>query len=110
MANTFNRSVTNISGTVASTIYTVPALTKTIFLGLLIGNTSASVDPALDVYVTISGVDYYLCKGTSLPVGLNLDLSGDNGKLVLAAADALKVKCNTASSAVSVIASYLEIA
>jgi hypothetical protein len=68
MANTFkNYAAKNIT-TSASTVMTVPASTSTTVIGLHIANTTASAI-TVDVYATISGVDYYIVKSAPIPVG-----------------------------------------
>lgn len=59
--------------------------------------------------MTSGGTDYYLVKGATVPVGGSLVPIGGDQKLVLEAADVLKVISSAASSA-DVIASLLEIA
>ena len=60
------------------------------------------------MYVTSSATDYYLVKGAVVPVGGSLVPVGGDQKLVLEAADVLKVVSSAASSA-DVICSLLEI-
>ena len=73
-----------------------------------IGNTTSS-PITCDVYVTSGGVDYYMVKAATVPVGGSLVPIGGDQKLCLEATDALKVVSSAASSA-DVICSLLEIA
>ena len=108
MANTFKNYTSKSVGTSAATIYTCPSATQTTVIGLTVGNTTSS-PITVDVYMTSSAVDYYLVKGATVPVGGSLVPIGGDQKLVLEAADVLKVISSAASSA-DVIASLLEIA
>lgn len=107
MANTFKNQFSKSVGTSAATIYTTPSATSTTIIGLTVGNTTAS-PITVDVYVTSSATDYYLVKGAVVPVGGSLVPVGGDQKLVLEAADVLKVVSSAASSA-DVICSLLEI-
>jgi hypothetical protein len=107
MANTFKNQFSKDVGTSASTIYTAPSATQTTIIGMTIGNVTAS-PITVDVYVTSSATDYYIVKGATVPVGGSLVPIGGEQKLVLEAADALKVLSSAASSA-DVIVSLLEI-
>ena len=108
MANTFKNSFSKSVGTSAATIYTAPAVTQTTLIGLSVANTTAS-PITCDAYVTSSAVDYYLIKGATVPVGGSLVIVGGDQKVVLEAADVLKVISSAASSA-DVVCSLLEIA
>lgn len=107
MANNFKNQFSKSVGTSAATIYTCPSATQTTIIGMTVGNISAS-SITVDVYVTSSSVDYYLVKGATVPVGGALVPIGGDQKLVLEAADALKVVSSAASSA-DVVVSLLEI-
>lgn len=107
MANTFKNSFSKDVGTSAATIYTTPSSTQTTVIGLSIANTTAT-SVLGDVYVTSDSVDYYIVKGATIPPGGALVPVGGDQKLVLEAADALKIVSNTASS-LDVVCSVLEI-
>jgi hypothetical protein len=108
MANTFKNSFSKDVGTSAATIYTAPSLTQTTLIGLSVANTTTS-PITCDAYVTSSGTDYYLIKTATVPVGGSLVIVGGDQKVVLEAADVLKVVTSAASSA-DVVCSLLEIA
>ena len=71
------------------------------------GNTISS-PITVSAYITRSSVDYYIIKNATVPVGGSLVAVGGDMKVVLQAADILKVVSSAASSA-DVIASLLEI-
>ena len=108
MANTFKNQFSKNVGTSAATIYTCPSATQTTVLGMTIANVTSS-NITVDVYVTSSATDYYLVKGALVPVGGSLVPVGGDQKVVLEAADVIKVVSSAASSA-DVVMSILEIA
>lgn len=108
MANTFKSNLTKNVGTSASSVYTTPSSTQTTLIGLSMGNTTSS-PITIDAYITRSSVDYYIVKGATVPVGGSLVAVGGDMKVVLQAADVLKVISSAASSA-DVVCSLLEIA
>ena len=95
-------------GTSPVSLITVPSATVDTVIGLSVANTTAS-SITFDVYITRSAVNYYVIKGAVVPSGSTFIMSGGDQKIVLVAADVLKVVTNTATSA-DVIASVLEIA
>jgi hypothetical protein len=107
MANTFKNHFSKNVGTSAATVYTTPSSTQTTVIGLSIANTTTGAVTA-DVYVTSGGVDYYMIKGATIPAGGALVPVGGDQKLVLEAADILKVVSSAATS-LDVICSILEI-
>jgi hypothetical protein len=60
------------------------------------------------VYITSGGTDFFLIKSGVVPVGGTLVIVGGDQKVVLEAADALKLVTSAASSA-DAVASVLEI-
>jgi hypothetical protein len=107
MPNVFKNFHSKNVGTSASTVYTCPAATQTTAIGMTIANVTSS-NITVDVYVTVSSVDYYIVKGASVPVGGALVPIGGDQKLVIETGDAVKVVSSTASSA-DVNLSVLEI-
>lgn len=107
MPNTFKNSFSKSVGTSAATVYTAPSATQTTLIGLSVANTTSS-PITCDAYVTSSAVDYFLIKSATVPVGGSLVIVGGDQKVVLEAADALKVVTSAASSA-DVVCSLLEI-
>jgi hypothetical protein len=107
MANVFKNSFSKSVGTSAATVYTAPSATQTTLIGLSVANTTTS-PITCDAYITSSAVDYFLIKTGVVPVGGSLIIVGGDQKVVLEAADALKVVTSAASSA-DVVCSLLEI-
>lgn len=107
MANVFKNSFSKSVGTSAATVYTAPSATQTTLIGLSVANTTSS-PITCDAYITSSAVDYFLIKTGVVPVGGSLIIVGGDQKVVLEAADALKVVTSAASSA-DVVCSLLEI-
>ena len=100
MANTFKNYTSSSVGTSPATVYTVPALTTSVTIGLTIANTSAS---QITVDVQCAGV--YVVKGAPIPAGSALSVL--DGKIILEAADTVVVTSSAATSA-DVILSVLE--
>lgn len=107
MPNTFKNSFNKNVGTSPVTVYTAPSATQTTLIGFSVANVSSS-PITCDAYLTSSATDYYLIKTGVVPVGGSLVIVGGDQKVVLEAADALKVVMSAASSA-DVVISYLEI-
>jgi hypothetical protein len=107
MASTFKSSVAKSVGTSANSVYTVPANTTTTVIGWNLCNTTGN-PVTVDLYFTRSATDYYILKGTTVPQGGALVPVGGDQKLVLQAADIVKVVAG-AASAIDATVSYLEI-
>jgi hypothetical protein len=107
MANTFKNYFSKDVGTSAATVFTGPSATQSTVIGLTVSNTTASAITA-DVYITSGGTDYYIVKNASVPVGASLVAVGGDQKVVIEAADVVKVVSSAATSA-DVILSVLEI-
>lgn len=107
MANSFTSYLNKDVPTTGATIVTAGAGTQTTVIGLSCSNTSGSNITA-DVYITRSGVDYYLVKNVSVPVGGSLVVVGGDQKVVLNASDILKVKAS-ANTSMDVVTSALVI-
>lgn len=107
MASVFTSYVAKDIGTSASTLVTVAAATQTTVVGLSVSNTTAA-DITVDVYLTRSAVNYYVIKGATVPVGSTFILSGGDQKIILIAADQLKVVSSAATSADAIL-SVLEL-
>ena len=115
MANTFkvktNGAMPTSSGT-PLTLYTVPASTTTVVIGLTLCNihttgVTASVQLVSDTSDTETNETVKLIDGVTIPAGSSLEvLSG--GKYVLQATDILKIDCSVASK-IDATLSILEI-
>jgi hypothetical protein len=109
MANTFKLK-TKAGVTTLATVYTVPASTTSIVLGLVIGNTTGSaitstITVSSDTSDTETNADVELLTTGAIPANSSVDvLSGS--KLVLQTTDLLKVY---GTGAVDVALSIMEI-
>ena len=108
MANTFKSNVAINVETTGNTVYTCPAATQTTLIGLTISN-KASGTVTANVFLRRSSTDYSIISNAPILTGSTLVPIGGEQKVVLQAADELKVTVS-ANSAVDVIASLLEIA
>lgn len=100
MANTFRNYTSTSVGTSPATVYTVPASTTAVTIGLTIANTSTS-----QILVDVQCAGAYVVKGAPIPAGGGLSVL--DGKIILEATDTVVVTSDTASSA-DVILSILE--
>lgn len=107
MANAFTSYVNKDVGTSAATVVTTSAGTQTTLIGMTIANTSTSTITA-SAYITRGGTNYYIVKDATIAVGGSLVAVGGDQKVVLIAADALKVVSSATGSA-DVITSALVI-
>ena len=111
MANTFKLN-TKAGGAVAAntdiTVYTVPASTTTILIGLTISNkvtNSITVDVKLESS-TSGNANVNIGQNLPIPSGSSLDALA--GKIVMNTGDILKVQSDTANS-VDIVLSIMEI-
>lgn len=104
MANAFKNYIA-ASVTTQTSVYTTPSATQTTVIGLNVANTNASA-ASVDIQVTSGATTIYIVKGAPIPVGGALVAVGGDQKLVLEAADVLKV---TSTVTVDVSVSVLEI-
>jgi outer membrane protein assembly factor BamA len=100
MANTF-KSYTKTGGSTAAntdlTVYTVPASTTTIIIGLTISNltnNSITADVKLE---NVNGDNIHIGKNLPIPSGSSLNAL--TGKVVMETGDILKVQSDTVNSA-----------
>lgn len=98
MANTFKKVATTDTGTSEVTLYTVPASTTTVVIGFMIANTTSTM-----VFADVSVGGAVL--GSEIPIPAGSSLSALDGKIVLEAADTVKLT----SSDVTSLDSYLSI-
>ena len=100
MANTFKLKTKDGSSTAADTamtIYTVPASTTTVVLGLTLSNLTGAA-----VYATVTienndGDNINFLKDVPIPTGSAMEVMSGN-KVVLETSDVLKVTSDTANS------------
>ena len=116
MANAFKLKTFDGSSTNANTdmtIYTCPSSTETTIIGMSIANITSSqitVDVKLesDTSDTETNSNVLICKDVPIPVGGSFVPVGGDQKIVLQAADVIKVQSDTANSADTAL-SILEI-
>ena len=106
MAASFKNQVVAGVGTSDTTIHTAQASVNTTLIGMTIANVTANQIKA-SVKVTSGGVTAYLIKDAPIPVGGTLVPIGGEQKVVLEAADVIKVVTDMAAAA-DVVLSYLE--
>lgn len=100
MANTFKNYTSSSVGTSPVTVYTVPASTTSVTIGLTIANTTAS-----QITVDVQAAGVYVVKGAPIPAGSGLSVL--DGKIILETTDTVVVTSSAATSA-DVILSVLE--
>ena len=105
MANTFKNAVAN-NVTTVTTVYTVPAATTATVIGRVSANDSgADTTATVEITDDSAAVTVKLCASTPIPAASNLNVLNKNNRLVLEAADRIKV---TAAASCDVIVSVME--
>ena len=108
MANTFkNAALANVSNSGYVDLYTCPASTQTVILGLAIANkTTSAVTVQVQFRDGSASADFQLLENVSIPANTTLEtLAGQ--KYILEASDILKVKAGT-GSALDVVLGFME--
>jgi|TARA_R100001198_G_scaffold96019_1_gene84106 hypothetical protein len=105
MANTFKSYLASATGTGAVTVRTVASGTQTVAVGINLANILTTQITA-SAYITRGSTDYYIVKDAPIPAQGALSVL--DGKIILEAADVVKVICNTASG-LDTMLSVLEI-
>ncbi len=105
MANTFKSYLASATGTSAVTVRTVASGTQTLAVGINLANILTTQITA-SAYITRGSTDYYIVKDAPIPAQGALSVL--DGKIILEAADVVKVICNTASG-LDTMLSVLEI-
>ena len=115
MANTFKlKTKSGVNGSALSTVYTVPANTTAVIIGLTISNIKGSAITADAQIVTASSTgenadDVYIVKAVPLPAGSSIEVMSGN-KIILQAGDVVKSGGSNASgNDADVILSIMEI-
>ena len=109
MANTFKNGVTAGVGASATTVYTCPASTTAVVIGVTLCNLKTTgVQGTLQVLDTSASTTVHVLKSAPIPSGSSLVVVGGEQKIVLEAGDLLKVQASEAS-AIDVTLSVLEI-
>ena len=104
MAQTFTNAVAN-NVTTVTTVYTAPALTTSVIVGLVVAN-DAGADTTVTVSVTKGATTVNLLNTAPLPSASNLSVLSNNNRVVLLTGNSIPV---TAAAAVDVVASVLEL-
>lgn len=107
MPSTFKSNVAADIVTSGNTVYTCPSATQTTLIGLTLSNIGAGTVTA-NVFLRRSSVNYSLISNAPILTGSTLVPIGGEQKVVLQAADELRVT-TSANASVDVIASLLEI-
>lgn len=100
MPNTFKNYASTSVGTSPATVYTVPASTTAVTIGLNVANVSAS-----QITIDVQCAGAYVVKDAPIPAGSALSVL--DGKIILEAADTVVVTASAATSA-DVLLSVLE--
>lgn len=105
--NAFRSKTKSAVGTTYVDVYTVPANTATVLIGLNLACMATSSIVA-DVFINkATGDDVYLVKTIPIPTGASFEvLSGQ--KITLEVGDKVQVRCDT-SAGMDVIMSFLDI-
>lgn len=112
----YSGKVTTVGG--EQTIYIVPGATEGLVIGLMITN-SSSADASVTIKVndnvntqtpTLSGTDIYVAYNMLVPKNSNFNVLNDNNRMVVSAADIVKVTCAGTGAGVDVVLSVMEIA
>jgi len=98
--NVFKNYTSASVGTSPVTVYTVPASTTAVTIGLNVANVSAN-----QITIDVQCAGAYVIKGAPIPAGAALSVL--DGKIILEAADTLVVTSSAATSA-DVLLSVLE--
>lgn len=111
MASPFSRttksslSTADVTVNTGTNIYTVPASTTIVLIGILVSNKIASSALA-NIYVSAgTGDSVFIVKNAPVPAGSSLELLSGN-KIVLTAADIIRASSDTAT-ALDITLSYL---
>lgn len=104
MAQTFTNAVASTITTV-TTVYTVPAATTGVVIGLIINNTSGT-DTTVTVSAVVGATTVYLATNEPLPANSNISVLSNNNRLALTTGNTLRV---AAANSVDAFASVMQI-
>ena len=105
--NTFKSYPASQVPSTGGLLYTVPALTQTVGVGMVVSNTDTS-PYSVDIYITRSSTNFYIIKNATVPVGGSLVVAGVDQKMVMQANDIVTIT-SSANGASDVWFSVLEI-
>lgn len=108
MANTFKLETKKNIGLSDSVVYTCPGGTATTIIGMNLANTTSSAITADVTLLNNGGDSCYLVKDAPIPIGSSLVAVGGDQKVVMNAADVIKVS-SSATTSIDVALSILEI-
>ena len=108
MANTFKLETKKNIGLLASAVYTCPGGTDTTIIGMNLANITSSAITADVTLLNNGGDSCYLVKDAPIPIGSSLVAVGGDQKVVMNAADVIKVS-SSATTSIDVALSILEI-
>jgi hypothetical protein len=97
MANTFKLRTKSNIGIVTTAVYTVPASTTTVVIGITLANISSSNVNAGIGISRVSSDNISLLKNAPIPYGSSLEFMGGN-KIVLETTDIINIVSDTANS------------
>lgn len=86
--NTYVPFFAKPSGSGLTTVYTCPSGTTAVINNIMLCNVARLGIEAVDLMVTVSGIDYYIAKGVTIPTATTLQISGS---IVLSAGATLRV-------------------
>jgi len=101
MAQDFERHIDRNTGTGAVTVFT--SNSDDAVVGIRCCNVHATSSINVDVYIVNGGNNYYLAKGTPVPVGGSLELIDGGSKIIMQNGDALTVKSSLGTSLDTVV-------
>ena len=107
MATAFKNSITGIIGTESHRVYKCPTSTTATVIGLSLSNISSSEATANVLVIANTSFQAHMIKNAPVPVGGTLVVGGGDQKVVLEAADEIRVK-GGASASLSAVVSVLE--
>ena len=115
MANVFKlKTKTGVNGAALTSVYTVPANTTTVIIGLTIANIKgASITGDIQIVTASSSGEnadnVYLVKDVPLPAGSSMEIMSGN-KIILNAGDIVKASgSNSSGNDADIILSIMEI-
>jgi len=106
MANTFKRAVLANIDTALVAVYTVPATTTSVVIGLTLSNVSGASITA-SAQLATAGDSTYIIKNIPIPSGSSVEIMAGN-KIVMETTDSIKVS-GSATDSVDATLSYMEI-
>jgi len=102
--NTYVPFFAKPSGSGLTTVYTCPPGTSSLVGNIMLCNVAGLGIEAVDLALTVGGVDYYIAKGLTVPTGTTLQISGS---IALSEGIALRVG-TTYLNSVHVVGSVME--